>query len=114
MVMRRVVARALEELAAASEEQSRPRPRPAELYNLSEYLTDAQPRPLPPPEVEASEGDRTSRSAPAGAIIPTRRSRSRRLGIRQMLSTTAGVQQALILQEIVGPPKALRPWDEPQ
>jgi hypothetical protein len=31
-----------------------------------------------------------------------------------MLSTPAGVQQALILQEIVGPPKALRPWDEPQ
>jgi hypothetical protein len=104
----------MEEIAAASEEQSRPRPRPTELYNLSELLTDAQPRPMPPPEIEASGEDRPARQRQATAIIPTRRPGRRRIGIRQMLSTTAGVQQALILQEIVGPPKALRPWDEPQ
>jgi hypothetical protein len=113
MVMRRVIAKALEELAAASEEQSRPRPRPTELYHLSDYLTDAKPRPLPPPEVEAQDEERPVRPRASSTIPAMRRRRhSRRPEIVRALSSSAGVQQALILQEILGPPKALRPWDE--
>ena len=113
MVMRRVIAKALEELAAASVEQTRPRPRPTEFYNLSDYLTDAKPRPLPPPEVEAVNDERPARPRPSGPVpAPPRRRSSRRPEIVRALSSSAGVRQALVLQEILGPPKALRPWDE--
>jgi hypothetical protein len=115
MVMRRVLARALEEWAAASEGAPRPGPRPTELYNLSDYLTDAKPRPLPPPEAEALDEERPARSKVSSPIASSRRRRGyRRPEILRALSSPAGVRQALIMREILGPPKALRPWeDEP-
>src|SRR5918995_4223246 len=107
MVMRRVLAKALEELATASEESSRPRPRPTELYNLSDYLTDAQPRPLPPPEAEMRDEDRPARPRSGAAAAPSRRRRgSSRPDIVRAFSSPTGVRQAWILQEILGPPKS--------
>lgn len=115
MVMRRVIAKALEELALATEAPARREPYQSELYNLSDNLTDAQPRPMPPPEVAVAEENRPTRARPTPQITsPRRRTGSRRSDIRRTLSTRGGVRQALIMQEVLGPPKSLRPWDEPQ
>jgi hypothetical protein len=111
MVVKRAIARALEELTAASEFPQRRESFPSELYDLSEFVTRRPSRPELPEESSARDEDKPARIQ---ATVPpdtgARRRPSRRAGVRGMLSTTRGVQQALLLQEIVGPPKALRPW----
>ena len=113
MVMRRVRERLMAEIAAATEVPPRRQPFPAELYNLSDYLTSVQPRPLPPPEIEAADSGRPPRPKETQAAVTQRaQSSARRQQIRTALSSRSGLQQAFIVQEVVGPPKSLRPWDE--
>ncbi len=115
MVVKRAIARALEELTAASEFPQRREAVPSELYDLSEFVTRRPTRPETPEESPARDEDRPARiqaTVPSDSETVRRQRPSRRAGVRGMLLTTRGVQQALILQEIVGPPKALRPWHE--
>jgi hypothetical protein len=113
MVMKRVIARALEELSEASQFPQRPESHSSELYNLSEFVTQRPARPDLPVESSGRDEDQPARNrTTAPSVTPHSRLPSRRAGVLGMLSTTRGVQQALILQEILGPPKSLRPWQE--
>jgi hypothetical protein len=113
VVVKRVIARAVEELTAASEFPQRRESVPGELYDLSEIVSRRPLRPEAPEESPARDEDRPARIQPTSPSETVRRRRpSRRAGVRGMLATTRGVQQALILQEIVGPPKAMRPWHD--
>lgn len=111
MVMRRILATALEALEDVTKEASgRPRVFPDERFSVSEFIPARPPRPAP--EWETVRGDEDRQAGKRTGVTVASPRRSRRAGIRQQLSSRAGVQQALVVQEIVGPPKALRPWDE--
>ncbi len=112
MVMKRVITRALEELTEATYIPQRPESASRELFDLSEFVTRRPVRPELSGEGLDEETTRPTRARPVPYSETVRRRPSRRAGVLGMLSTTRGVQQALILQEIVGPPKARRPWHE--
>ena len=113
MVMKRVIARALEELTEASQFPQRTESHSSELYDLSDFVTRRPFRPEASGESMIPGDERSPRPRVTAAKEMIRSPRwPRRAGVLGMLATKRGVQQALILQEIIGPPRALRPWHE--
>ncbi len=77
------------------------------------YRVEPLRRPTPPPEPTPTDEQRPARRPATPAVPPPRRSREvRRAEVLAALSTRAGVRQALVLQEILGPPKAMRGLDD--
>lgn len=88
-------------------------PRPAE---AAWEEINRSPRPgawRPPlPEPTPTDEQRPARRPPTPAIAPRRATASVvRAEVRAALATPAGVRRALVMQEILGPPKALRNHD---
>ena len=66
-------------------------------------------RPTPPPEATPTDEQRPARRRPTAPVLQRKASKSVVRGeVRAMLASPAGVRRALVLQEILGPPKALR------
>jgi len=80
---------------------------------LSTYAPEAPPRAVRRAEPVPNEEQRTPRPQPI-ALRPVQPSPkgTRRAEIVAALASPAGVRQALILQEILGPPKALQGPDD--
>ena len=76
----------------------------------SESSTVERPRrPTPPPEpTPTDEQGSARRTAPQAVPVPMRSRGAQRSEIRAALSSPGGVRQALVLQEILGPPKSLQ------
>ena len=103
MAFRGVIAEMFEQVA-----ESARRPSSAEV-NLPEDL-----RPIrPPPEPTSDEAQRPAPPRPVQPVqTPVGRRGGRRAEVAAALSSPSGVRQALVLQEILGPPIALRGWDD--
>jgi hypothetical protein len=97
-----VLRRATEALKQAVEAAQQP-------PTFSAYPPEAPPRPLPRAEAGPVEDQRPTRprSVHPGPVSP-RPIGTRRAEIVAALGSPAGVRQALVLQEILGSPKALR------
>jgi len=66
-------------------------------------------RPTPPPEATPTDEQRPARRRLAEPVLQRKASKSVvRREVRAMMSSPAGLRRALVLQEILGPPKALR------
>ncbi len=80
---------------------------------FSIYPPEAPTRAPLRPELTPNEDQHSARSRPP-ALRPmlVRPKGTRRAEIVAALGSPAGVRQALVLQEILGPPKALQEWDD--
>lgn len=100
-----------------AEATGRPRRREESRPEVSQ-LEGRPHRPTPSPEAtptdEQPRAERQAARSASGAATLSRPNSSavRREALRRTLASPAGVQQALILGEILGPPLALRPPDD--
>lgn len=130
MTFRRVLSEIFEEVMSQTrmpppptiyspEERPRPRlqPQPA---TMPVPASEERPRALLRPEPTPNEEQRPARPQPVAQVAQVapvlprarRRGGKQRAEIVAALSSPAGVRQALVLQEILGPPKSLRPWND--
>ena len=87
-------------------ERERPRGRPAEPESLE--------RPAPPAvSLEETAAPRRQRPAPQPPPAPARRPPTPRHAVRGLLGSRDGLRLAVVLQAVLGPPRALAPWEEP-
>ncbi|MDP9357661.1 MAG: hypothetical protein M3R02_20715 [Chloroflexota bacterium] len=103
MAIRGVIAEMYEQVA-----ESARRSFPPEVYPPEDL------RPFrPPPEPTPEEAQRPAPPRPVQPVqTPVGRRGVRRAEVAAALSSPSGVRQALVLQEILGPPISLRGWDD--
>jgi hypothetical protein len=81
--------------------------------SFSGYPPEAPPRPLPRAEARPVEDQRPARPQTVRLTPASPRPiGTRRAEIVAALGSPAGVRQALVLQEILGPPKSLQGWED--
>lgn len=95
------------------EEEDEP-PRREELESpwIEEHEAPIQFRAPAPPRAEAPRRVEEPRVAPAAPMQRQKRTSARRGSRLSMLHTHEGLMQAIIAREVLGPPVALRPFDE--
>ena len=110
MTFRRILTEVLREVENQSRPQPQSFPRPR-AFSL-ETEQEVRPRPAPPP-IPPEETQRAPRPRPPVAAPPVRTGGEvRRSDVRAALASAANIRTALVLQEILGPPKSLRRPDE--
>ena len=101
------VRRALRGLVEEAVGLSQP-PRPGETVTV-----ERPRRPTPLPEPTPTDEQRPARRpAPQAVPVPKRSRGGQRAEIMAALSSPGGVRQALVMQEILGPPKCLQGLDD--
>jgi hypothetical protein len=105
-------------------EQTRPRPRPRSARETTPPRQQAPPPPQPPPLARTERAEPSPRpltdfpeAMPAAAEFPgaetaapvARESASQPADIRALLRSPASLRSAIILREVLGPPRGLQP-----
>ncbi len=102
MSLRRVISGMIEQVEASARQTLLSDPYPSDVRRHRPPVVEPTP----------NEEHRPARQRPVQPVQTPAGPRSvRRSEIVAALASRSGVRQALVMQEILGPPKALQPWD---